>query len=821
MVALLLALLVLAAGCDYDSFSRPNAPLSGSKTEVEQRTWTSDGLTPDWRITDGKLGFVQSGAPIKDRRAFIDQGVDDVAVEWSWANGGVPAWASSGLVHTDPAGGVRSGLSVRYLPVYGGAFGLYEGDQLLGGAQHAAPSAGDIGRIEVVGDQVRYIHNDLLVLDWRPWSNTTTGFHGVLAHDDGESSAERRKFDSVTFLPLKAGALSVHRLPAGTDMTAGTDMSDQLNAFVAGVPDHSVIQFPRKGIIWVQQLLLENRHGITLNLGGTTLHQKEVLPVDERRLSGSGLVQVTGGSEFTIRNGAVRGANSQFQPSLTDENPEFAVRSSHHGIAANGVAGFTVVDVHVRETWGDCIYLGRRNHQYLHTRRAHVLGGTLERCGRQGIALTSIVDGAVIEGRSEDDRLVIRDVARTIIDLEPNNPDHFEVIEGGVTIRNLYFGASPHNFNVVSGGGANRLDDVTVENLVSNEREFRASVIDGDGGRRRGWKFLNIVSNLTGPTPPINQVIELRNVDDVEVRGVSVPVARAATPLVRCYACTDIVVDDTDVVSDEGSYGGEIAWHDEYVKPLEHSNVSYRSFHAPFDSNEPFPPAEPLDHYASTVLTDEPFLYWRLDEPDGSVTADATGDTAGYFDGTHVGLPTKGVDGLTRTSAGAVRHAGGTRTVRPDVGLNGAEAFSIEGWFELNGTPGSGERWYLASRWPRNFFVEARNVNGRVRLFTFAKFGEEKTARGVAWTPPIATFDEPFHLVTTYDGTTMRLLVNGKEVASRAGSGVVDTATRFLSLGADMDGANPSQVTIDEFALYDHALSPQRVAAHHAAGTAP
>ena len=74
------------------------------------------------------------------------------------------------------------------------------------------------------------------------------------------------------------------------------------------------------------------------------------------------------------------------------------------------------------------------------------------------------------------------------------------------------------------------------------------------------------------------------------------------------------------------------------------------------------------------------------------------------------------------------------------------------------------------------------------------------------------------HVVGTYDGATMRLWVDGAEVASRALSGAADQTLAGARIGS-WDGRERFFAgVIDEAALYDKALSAAQIAVHTAAG---
>jgi hypothetical protein len=67
------------------------------------------------------------------------------------------------------------------------------------------------------------------------------------------------------------------------------------------------------------------------------------------------------------------------------------------------------------------------------------------------------------------------------------------------------------------------------------------------------------------------------------------------------------------------------------------------------------------------------------------------------------------------------------------------------------------------------------------------------------------------HLAATYDRTTMRLYVNGTQVASRAQTGNIATSTNALQIGGDSFYGQYFQGNIDEVRVYNRALSQAEI----------
>jgi fibronectin type 3 domain-containing protein len=69
------------------------------------------------------------------------------------------------------------------------------------------------------------------------------------------------------------------------------------------------------------------------------------------------------------------------------------------------------------------------------------------------------------------------------------------------------------------------------------------------------------------------------------------------------------------------------------------------------------------------------------------------------------------------------------------------------------------------------------------------------------------------HLATTYDRTTLRLYVNGVQVASQAATGAIATSTNPLTIGSDATWGQYFQGQIDEVRVYNVALTATQIQA--------
>lgn len=323
--------------------------------------------------------------------------------------------------------------------------------------------------------------------------------------------------------------------PSGIDTSGTEDVTAALNQFLRSVPDNSIICFPANARYRIEgTLLLENRHGLTIEGNGVTFFAKT---------DGSGVTPprmlahkwprsrqhwlFVGGSNIVIRNLTVVGANPH---AGSAKGAYVAKLEGQHGFRFVGVQGVELNRVTVTDVYGDLLYLGRSGGQW--SRSIHVHDSHFERSGRQGIAITGAED-VLIENS------YIGEVGRSIIDLEPNS-----VKDGArkITFRNNTFGPCRHLF-LASGGPGPNVGDVTLEESKLAGMRMTIVVRASDGARRGPIRILNNVSDTTVGTSPMRFV----RIDGLEVRGNVQPMAelRRKTGVHVSESC-DIVVQEND-----------------------------------------------------------------------------------------------------------------------------------------------------------------------------------------------------------------------------------------------------------------------------------
>ena len=105
------------------------------------------------------------------------------------------------------------------------------------------------------------------------------------------------------------------------------------------------------------------------------------------------------------------------------------------------------------------------------------------------------------------------------------------------------------------------------------------------------------------------------------------------------------------------------------------------------------------------------------------------------------------------------------------------------------------------------------------KQFFFAIASEHQASLTYLKAPRSLTFGEPYHVVGTYDGSNMRLYVNGRLIGiSSAQSGAVRFEQKsWLSVGIykDNDDHHPLRGVLSRASIFRGALSTEQVQARY------
>jgi hypothetical protein len=241
----------------------------------------------------------------------------------------------------------------------------------------------------------------------------------------------------------------------------------------------------------------------------------------------------------------------------------------------------------------------------------------------------------------------------------------------------------------------------------------------------------------------------------------------------------------------------------------------------------------PLVPYVTAVLADSPSAYWRLGETSGTSAHDTSGNG---HDGSYVNIygpstPALGEPGaLVGDTDTAVRFPyGQQKDVRAGFwsGLNSA-TFTLEAWVNTTATS-----LQLVGREGSNLSPYHLTVGGYGFAAVNIYNGTGTTAAQAAYDGSCHSYSGAtrindgrwHHVVATRDASgTLSIYVDAVLDAQYAGTLTPDTAGTYgVSIGSDGDndgtvGTIWGAGTVDEAAVYDHALTADRVATHYVVG---
>ena len=199
---------------------------------------------------------------------------------------------------------------------------------------------------------------------------------------------------------------------------------------------------------------------------------------------------------------------------------------------------------------------------------------------------------------------------------------------------------------------------------------------------------------------------------------------------------------------------------------------------------------------------------WKLDETVGT-TAD---DDIGGNDGTYNGGATLNQTALVSGSGKSVLFDGVNDNVQvPDAAsLDITGDLSLEAWVKLTSKGASEHTIFL-----KNGSYYMRVIEGATTHYVQFLIWSGAVLKAVTADAGSFTLGTKHHLVGTYDGTNLRVYVDGVLVKTGAATGAIDSTASDLLL---MSGVGWAKGNGDDFAVYNVTLPPQTISDHHEVG---
>lgn len=287
----------------------------------------------------------------------------------------------------------------------------------------------------------------------------------------------------------------------------------------------------------------------------------------------------------------------------------------------------------------------------------------------------------------------------------------------------------------------------------------------------------------------------------------SISLGAAATATTFLMACSFASLEGFSRV--DGENGGDGAPGTDATSPVNPlGDGSTTNGDAGGDGSGPTNESGAKATYPEEVLADGPVGYYRFTESSGPLVDLGSTNAAGTIKPQVV----RGVPGPIPGDT-AIRNDGTAPAVLlgDDFDFAGRDAFSLEAWIKVKTTIGDprgvvGKK--QAGVTGYSFWVSSAALGfGRYLDLTDEEITTAVPASSV-WT----------HVAGTYDGTKLKLYVNGALVNEGTSTLSLPDRSAAFAIGAKGgDSGSWFDGDIDEVAVYDKALSAQRIAAHHAA----
>jgi hypothetical protein len=236
--------------------------------------------------------------------------------------------------------------------------------------------------------------------------------------------------------------------------------------------------------------------------------------------------------------------------------------------------------------------------------------------------------------------------------------------------------------------------------------------------------------------------------------------------------------------------------------------------------------------YAETVIADEPFAYYRLEEVN---ITDTVVDEMGNHNGTFQGDLTPAIAGAAPCTGRATEFNGGyvKLDTMGNFGSSCTYQFSVEYWVKVYKTPGVVLGVNCPPEFSTQFRVGCHYDEQKNQDYWLFYFRDDNWGRYSIYYYGQEAFDQQWHhMVWTYEAElpemTQRwhLFIDGVErvpiITAAGGRPYPSNFNIELFIGAHNHRSvvdSPLNGCLDEVALYSHSLSPEEVISHYRAAT--
>lgn len=307
-------------------------------------------------------------------------------------------------------------------------------------------------------------------------------------------------------------------IPKSIDPSGTNDVTAELNAFIASIPNYTTIDFtPTAEYRCEGTIILGAKTGITLNFNGALIFAT-TKSIRER-------------SHWSIRSSRnikmirprIHGANpySGLDALAYDSNTE-----AQHGIEILQSVGVILDNPDIRSVFGDFIYVGRKNPTKIWSSNINVIHPVGRDNGRIGMSIIAASDVNV-------SNVDFNRMRRSVFDLEPNSGSDGAsrvMIDGGI------IGRAHTGYVLASLGNSGPVSDITIKNLSMPNHVVSVQVASPEGTRsKKNITITDCTSGDISRQPPMR----FTRVDGIVVKRITQPLA-PGIPLVKTTDCTNV-----------------------------------------------------------------------------------------------------------------------------------------------------------------------------------------------------------------------------------------------------------------------------------------
>jgi hypothetical protein len=211
-------------------------------------------------------------------------------------------------------------------------------------------------------------------------------------------------------------------------------------------------------------------------------------------------------------------------------------------------------------------------------------------------------------------------------------------------------------------------------------------------------------------------------------------------------------------------------------------------------------------------LVDGPTGYWRLGEDNGTTAVNAVvnGSAGTYRNGVLLNQPS-----LLRSDADKAAAFDGVNdfvSIPFSTAVDASIGVTVEAWIKPKALPATNQ-WATVATKPESFSLQ---FAGDQIEFTIIQNGARRRMRAPSGT---IVAGQSYHLVGTYDGSQIKLYVNGKLVPAKSQNGNISQNPNGFYIGSWNGNTEFFNGSIDEVAVYKTALTSSQVDGHYTTGT--